>query len=65
MDHHLRQKHLFLLYSKYETATDDTNKVENNYNNSKVEVNGNKIQKENGPLLEKLLGIIDSFSSWR
>lgn len=50
-----------------ETSKEDNeiNEVENNYGNSKVEIDGNKIVTEKGPMLKKLLEVIEKLCAWR
>ena len=43
----------------------NVNKVNKDYSNSKVEIDGNKIMIEKGPMLKKLLEVIENISSWR
>ena len=43
----------------------DTNKVDNKYVGSKVEINCDNIETKKGPMLEKILTAIENLNSWR
>lgn len=43
----------------------NVNRVDNDYNGSKEEIDGSKKEVKKGPLLEKALKVIESLNSWR